>query len=199
MDGGQDGRDTRYQQAAAQFGRALERLARAYERDPDLARDLLQDIHLALWRSLDGFDGRAALRTWVFRLAHNTGATHTLRQRRSRPGKPVSLEELDGLAAPDNARTVVDAYRDALVRQYRGAAAFWRRDLPLFLPGLILIYAGRYRQDHVGGRPLDLDHTFIILGGVIGLLMLAIVVLVSLLGAARLQNQINDLDRMLRG
>ncbi|MDG3442542.1 hypothetical protein [Nitrospirillum amazonense] len=102
-------------------------------------------------------------------------------------------------AAGGDARTVVDAYRDALVRQYRGAAAFCRRDLPLFLPGLILIYVGRYRQDHAGGRPLDLDHTFIILGGVIGLLMLAIVVLVSLLGAARLQNQINELDRMLRG
>ncbi|MEA1673447.1 RNA polymerase sigma factor [Nitrospirillum sp. BR 11163] len=85
MDGGRDSRDTRYQQMAAQFGPALERLARAYERDPDLARDLLQDIHLALWRSLDGFDGRAALRTWVFRVAHNTGATHALRQRRSRP------------------------------------------------------------------------------------------------------------------
>ncbi|MDG3442543.1 RNA polymerase sigma factor [Nitrospirillum amazonense] len=108
MDGGQDSRDTRYQQAVAQFGPALERLARAYERDPDLARDLLQDIHLALWRSLDSFDGRAALRTWVFRLAHNTGATHTLRQRRSRPGKPVSLEELDGLAAPDNPEQMAD-------------------------------------------------------------------------------------------
>ncbi|MEA1673444.1 hypothetical protein [Nitrospirillum sp. BR 11163] len=64
---------------------------------------------------------------------------------------------------------------------------------------MALIYAGRYLQDHTGGRPLDLDHTFIVLGGVIGLLMLVIVVLTSLLGAARLQNQINDLDRMLRG
>jgi DNA-directed RNA polymerase specialized sigma24 family protein len=43
--------DHRYRDAAAEFGAALERLARAYEFDPDRRRDLLQEIHLALWRS----------------------------------------------------------------------------------------------------------------------------------------------------
>ena len=46
------GQERRYAEAAAAFGPALERLARAYERDPDKRRDLLQEIHIALWRSL---------------------------------------------------------------------------------------------------------------------------------------------------
>jgi hypothetical protein len=36
--------DGRYEAAAQEFGAALERLARAYEPDPDKRRDLLQEI-----------------------------------------------------------------------------------------------------------------------------------------------------------
>ena len=64
-------RDALYADAAAQFGWALERLARAYESDSDRRADLLQDIHVALWRSLERFDGRCSMRTWVYRVAHN--------------------------------------------------------------------------------------------------------------------------------
>jgi RNA polymerase sigma-70 factor, ECF subfamily len=78
--------DQLYQDAAAIYGAALERLARAYEADPEMRRDLVQDIHIALWRSLEGFDGRCSLRTWVYRVAHNVGASHILRQRRTIAG-----------------------------------------------------------------------------------------------------------------
>jgi len=73
--------DERYRLVAKAFGPALNRLAKAYEADPDLRLDLLQDIHVALWRSLARFDERCALRTWVYRVAHNVGASHIVRQR----------------------------------------------------------------------------------------------------------------------
>jgi RNA polymerase sigma-70 factor, ECF subfamily len=87
-------RDALYADAAAQFGRALERLARAYESDTDRRADLLQDIHVALWRSLERFDGRCSLRTWVYRVAHNLAASTVIR-RRSRAPTLVSLDELE--------------------------------------------------------------------------------------------------------
>ena len=83
-----------YRQAGIAFGAALERLARAYELDPDKRRDLLQEIHLALWRSCDAFDARCSLRTWVYRVAHNTAASHVIRQRRTN-SRMVSLEEVE--------------------------------------------------------------------------------------------------------
>ena len=46
----------RYEEAIAAYGGALERLTRAYEPDPELRRDLLQEIHIALWRSLAAFE-----------------------------------------------------------------------------------------------------------------------------------------------
>ena len=67
--------------AAAQYGSALERLARGYEGDPDRRRDLLQEIHIVLWRSFDRFDGRCSLRTWVYRVAHNAATSLVLRRR----------------------------------------------------------------------------------------------------------------------
>jgi DNA-binding PadR family transcriptional regulator len=41
--------DALYEEAVAEFGPALERLARAYESDPDKRHDLLQEIHVTLW------------------------------------------------------------------------------------------------------------------------------------------------------
>lgn len=86
-----------YQEAAATYGAALERLARVYEADPDKRRDLSQEIQLALWRSFEGFDGRCSLRTWIYRVAHNAATSHIIRQRRAKAQTLVSLEELDNL------------------------------------------------------------------------------------------------------
>lgn len=96
--------DQRYQDAAAEFGRAIERLARGCEADPDRRRDLLQEIHFAVWRSFALFDERCSLRTWVYRVAHNAAASYVASRRRAPNG--VSIEELelaDDRAGPEEA------------------------------------------------------------------------------------------------
>ena len=107
MEYGAAGHDERYAAAAAAFGGAIERLARAYEAEPDARADLIQDIHLALWRSLARFDGRCSLRTWVYRVAHNTAASHVAKRRRGPPHRLASLEELERIAADDNPESTV--------------------------------------------------------------------------------------------
>ena len=94
---GEEGRASRqarqYAEAAEAFGPALERLAGAYEPDPDRRQDLLQEIHVAIWRSLARFDGRCSLRTWIYRVAHNTAISIALRPR---AGAPTILGLDDG-------------------------------------------------------------------------------------------------------
>jgi len=85
--------DELYEDAARTYSAPLERLARAYEADPEIRRDLLQDIHVALWRSFEAFDGRCSVRTWIYRVAHNVGASHVMRQRRTRTEALVGLED----------------------------------------------------------------------------------------------------------
>ena len=87
-------REELYDDAARQFGPALERLASAYEADPDKRRDLSQDIHFQLWRSFDSYDGRCSPRTWAYRIAHRVATSHVIRERRIF-SRLVSLEELD--------------------------------------------------------------------------------------------------------
>lgn len=83
-----------FQQVFDTFGAALDRLARSYEADPDKRRDLLQEIHFAIWRSLAGFDQRCSLRTWVYRVAHNVAASHVLKHRRVGQRALLSLDEI---------------------------------------------------------------------------------------------------------
>jgi len=92
--------DGLYEQAAAQYGAALARLARGYESEADKRRDLLQEIHLALWRSFDGFKAECSLRTWVYRVAHNAATSWVIRQRRARPQTLLSLEDAGPLQIP---------------------------------------------------------------------------------------------------
>src|SRR2546423_147487 len=104
--------DELYLRAVAEFGPALARLARGYEGDPDQRRDLLQDMHFALWRSFAGFAGQCSLRTWIYRVSHNTAISARLRRRKTRL---VSLEELAEAPAPENPEHAVGNAR-ALAR-----------------------------------------------------------------------------------
>ena len=103
-------REDKYTEIVAAYGPAIERLARAYESDADKCRDLLQEIHLALWRSLATFDGRCSLRTWVYRIAHNTAISQIVRRRAAIPPL-VGLDEIDPIAIADEAERTVDAHR----------------------------------------------------------------------------------------
>ena len=98
---------------AAEFGPALDRLARGYEADPDLRRDLRQEIHTELWRSLARFDGRCSMRTWVYRVAHNTAASHVLKHMGQ--SAFIGLEEVDAVSGDDDPEQAV-LERDARQR-----------------------------------------------------------------------------------
>jgi RNA polymerase sigma-70 factor, ECF subfamily len=101
MAGGDMSQDSLYEQTAESYGPALDRLARAYELDPDARRDLLQEIHLQLWRTFPSFDQRCSLRTWVYRVAHNVATGHVIRQSRVR-NKLVSIEDIETMPGSDH-------------------------------------------------------------------------------------------------
>lgn len=104
---GEASQDELYRSAAEQYGSALERLARAYEVDPEKRRDLIQEIHFQLWRSFQCFDARCSARTWVYRVAHHVAASHVLRERR-KFSNLVSLEELEMLPDRDQGQSAAD-------------------------------------------------------------------------------------------
>jgi RNA polymerase sigma-70 factor (ECF subfamily) len=133
-----EGQDERYARAAATFGPALERLARAYEADADRRLDLLQDIHFALWRSFARYDGRCSERTWVYRVAHNVATSHVLTHKRSR--KLTTLDEIaarrDPAQADPEAATGDRQALDRLTTLVQALAPPDRQIVVLYLEGL---------------------------------------------------------------
>jgi RNA polymerase sigma factor (sigma-70 family) len=62
------------------------RLATSYEADRDAARDLTQEILVAVWRAWPAFRRDCSERTYVARIAHHRIATHVARAvRQPRP------------------------------------------------------------------------------------------------------------------
>jgi RNA polymerase sigma-70 factor (ECF subfamily) len=118
------GRDALFERIAAEYSAPLARLARAHEADASLQQDLLQEIHLAIWRSLPAFAGRCSLRTWVYRVAHNVAATHLVRQKRRRVETLSTLDELVLEADQPDAAAGIDEHRTleklpALIRRLK--------------------------------------------------------------------------------
>jgi RNA polymerase sigma-70 factor, ECF subfamily len=113
-----------FERVAAEFAAPLTRLARAHEVDPHLQQDLLQEIHIALWRSLAAFGGRCSLRTWVYRVAHNVAATHVERNRRRQSHRLTTLDDIELISEARDVDTELDEGRamqkiNALIQAFK--------------------------------------------------------------------------------
>ncbi len=64
------------------------------------AEDALQETLLAAWQGLEGFDGRASLRTWLYRIATN----RCLNVRRSARRRPAKQWDVPGVVPPEPTR-----------------------------------------------------------------------------------------------
>jgi RNA polymerase sigma-70 factor (ECF subfamily) len=79
------------------------------------AEDALQDTLLAAWQGFDGFEGRASLRTWLYRIATN----RCLNARRSASRRPAASWNVPGVEPPEPTRlgevVWLEPYPDALL------------------------------------------------------------------------------------
>ena len=105
------GYEALYERVSADYAAPLARLARAHEADASLQQDLLQEIHIAIWRSLPSFGGRCALRTWVYRVSHNAAVSWVIRRQRGSPRQLVSLDDFDAPEDSPGVDSIVDESR----------------------------------------------------------------------------------------
>jgi len=66
-------------------------------RQREVAEELLQEAFLAIWQGAGGFDGRASVKTWLYRIAHHK-AVDWLRRR-----QPQSLDEMEHMPGEGSA------------------------------------------------------------------------------------------------
>jgi len=92
------------------------RLAYSILRDRAAAEDAAQETFVRVWKALPGFDGRAALGTWIYAITRNTSL---MELRRRRP--TVSFDDPDSTEAQRAAENIAtgpaqDPERDNLLR-----------------------------------------------------------------------------------
>ncbi|MEZ5319975.1 MAG: RNA polymerase sigma factor [Vicinamibacterales bacterium] len=111
----------------------LVRLSRAYAQGPDDEEDLLQEIVLALWRSLPSFRGEARESTWIFQVALQVA----LSRRRARARRPLStpLESAPEPAADGQAEAFDRLRWSTVLQALRRLAPVDRAVLLLALEG----------------------------------------------------------------
>ena len=105
----------------------LEAVARLVLRDPDLARDAVQDAYIRAWRDLPGLRDPDRFDAWIHRLTVNACLDVT-RRRRRRPIE-IQLTPVGPTAIPDESMAV--AQRDELERGFDHLSADQRAVLVL--------------------------------------------------------------------
>jgi len=92
--------------------------------DRDEALDLSQEVFLRVFRTLSGFRGRSALRTWIYRIAVNQARNRRRSWSRRHRGDQVSLDE--HLVKFGDLESKQDILPDRLLASKETAAKIWQ-------------------------------------------------------------------------
>ncbi|RJE73266.1 hypothetical protein BGP78_03115 [Pseudoalteromonas sp. MSK9-3] len=62
------------------FWPRLSRIASTYEVIPELRQELVQEMAIAIWQSLNSFRGDSSVETFMYKVSHNIGVSHIKKQ-----------------------------------------------------------------------------------------------------------------------
>ena len=80
---------------------AMIRVAMAYVPTRATAEEAVQETWIGVMRGIDGFEGRASLKTWIFRILTNVAMRNGARERRSMPFSALAEAENSGEPSVD--------------------------------------------------------------------------------------------------
>jgi RNA polymerase sigma-70 factor (ECF subfamily) len=80
------------------------RIARAYIADSAVAEEIVQETWVRVLHSIDRFEARSTLKTWIFRILVNTALNWVARERRSTPFSRLVVEDADSQPAVEPER-----------------------------------------------------------------------------------------------
>ena len=122
------------QRILREYAPLCQRLASSHEADRELARDLAQDILVAVWRAWPAFRGQCSERTYVARIAQYRIATHVSRAVRNPPLAPLPEDLVAHSPTPEDSAIRTDQH-EKLAAQVRALPIALREVAVLLLEG----------------------------------------------------------------
>ncbi|HLZ38791.1 MAG TPA: sigma-70 family RNA polymerase sigma factor [Mycobacteriales bacterium] len=100
-----------FQWLVHRYSPGMLRVAAAHVPTREIAEEVVQDTWVAVLRGLDGFEGRASLKTWLFQILLNIARKRGVRERRTVPFSDV-FREPDSGPTVDPGRFLPDDHSD---------------------------------------------------------------------------------------
>lgn len=130
-----------------EWSRPMLTLARSFVSTEASAEEVVQETWLAVVKGLDRFEGRSALRTWVYRILVNTAKSRGVKEHRTLPWSSVAgddagpsldpaLFQSDGGAYPGHWRAAPKAWPDDVAVEGSVLASEVRGELRIAIDAL---------------------------------------------------------------
>ena len=103
-----DGDEAAFTQLVDQHAPSMLRVARGYVPSREIAEEVVQETWIALLKGIDSFEGRSALRTWLFAVMINIAKARGMRERRDADAAIAAFT--GGTVDPERFRTADDPY-----------------------------------------------------------------------------------------
>jgi RNA polymerase sigma-70 factor, ECF subfamily len=119
------GDEAAFSQIVTEWSRPMLALARGFVSTEASAEEVVQETWLAVIKGLDRFEGRSALRTWVYRILVNTAKTRGVKEHRTLPWSTVAGED----AGPSLDPALFQSAGEAYPGHWRAAPTSWPEDV----------------------------------------------------------------------
>jgi RNA polymerase sigma-70 factor (ECF subfamily) len=97
-----EGDESAFLEIVGRYHASMLRVAQVFVHSPAVAEEVVQETWLAVLEGISRFEGRSALRSWIFRILANRARTRAQREARTQPFS--SLEDEDDGPTVDPAR-----------------------------------------------------------------------------------------------
>ena len=104
------GDETAFRAVVDAWSPSMLRLARSFVSTNGSAEEAVQEAWLGVIRGLDGFEGRASLKTWVFRILVNVAKARGVKESRTLPFSSLLPEDEAPAVDPSRFRPAEDRY-----------------------------------------------------------------------------------------
>lgn len=101
------------------LGNKAFRLACSMLQDEELAKDVVQEVFLRVWRALPAFERRSSPATWVYAITRNLCLTRAARREVERKRERSEAPPAAGVPAPARASADLERALESLPARYR--------------------------------------------------------------------------------